>query len=450
VPVTGQPLPATGRVFYGWFVVGVLCFVSILDGGFALIFSAFLRPLSGEFGWTRAQTSGGFSLYMAAAGCALPFWGWLADRRGARIVFLWSALIDGVALLLLSRVRSLGEFYAWYLLLGVGLGGVGPATVGKVVSEWFVARRGLAMGVALAGGAAGGLLLVPLAGLVIAALGWSAAYQVLAGVALGGMLPLVWFLLADSPRKKGLTPLGEGNRPERTDEASEGPEPELRGYTLREALGRSTFWWLGLAFCLGSVAAFGVTTHQVAFLQDAGLGLEWASTIAGLTLGVTTVGRLLVGWASGRTDRPHRMLGACLVVQAAGVATLLQTDAWGLWAVAAFALLFGMGFGGFVVLYPLCVGHDFGLRAFGAIAALLGTVGVTLGGAVGPVVVGLSYDDTGSYFWAFLLCAALLLVAAAVAFATSETTRSGLALAPGDPRGTTRGHSASSRPTRSA
>ena len=424
----GSPPPPTGRVFYGWFVVAVLCFVSILDGGFASIFSAFLKPLSGEFGWTRAQTSGGFSLYMLAAGCALPFWGWLADRRGARIVFLWSALIDGVALLLLSRVRSLGAFYAWYLLLGVGLGGIGPATVGKVVSEWFVARRGLAMGVALAGGAAGGLLLLPLAGLVIGAFGWPAAYQALAGVALGGMLPLVWFLLTDTPGKKGLTPLGDGDRAERTGQAIDDPGPELSGCTLREALGKSTFWCLGLAFCVGSVAAFGVTTHQVAFLQDAGLDLEWASTIAGLTLGVTTVGRLLVGWASGRTDRPHRMLGACLVVQAVGVALLLQTHVWGLWTVAAFALLFGLGFGGFVVLYPLCVGHDFGLRAFGTIAAVLGTVGITLGGALGPLVVGLSYDDTGSYSWAFVLCAGLLLAAAAVAFATSETVRSRLAV----------------------
>jgi MFS family permease len=143
---------------------------------------------------------------------------------------------------------------------------------------------------------------------------------------------------------------------------------------------------------------------------------------------LTALGRLVIGWASGRTDHPHRLLGACLVVQAAGVALLLQTHGWGLWTVAGFALLFGLGFGGFLVLYPLSVAHDFGLRAFGAIAALLGTVGVTLGGAVGPLAVGLAYDDTGSYFWAFALCVGLLLAATAVAFATRETVRSRLAV----------------------
>jgi sugar phosphate permease len=242
------------------------------------------------------------------------------------------------------------------------------------------------------------------------------------------MLPLVWFLLADKPEKKGLTPLGDRDPSERTCEGIDDSGPETTGCTLREALGQSTFWCLGLTFCLGSAAAFGVTTHQVAFLQDVGLALEWASTIAGLTLGLTALGRLVIGWASGRTDRPHRMLGGCLVVQAAGVALLLQTHAWGLWTVAGFALLFGLGFGGFLVLYPLGVAHDFGLRAFGAIAGVLGTVGVTLGGALGPVTVGLTYDDTGSYAWAFVLCVGLLLAAAAVAFATSETLRPRIAV----------------------
>src|SRR5262244_676116 len=95
------------RFFYGWFIVGVLFFISIIDGGFTYIFSAFLKPLAREFGWTRAETAGAFSLYLLAAGLTLPFWGWLADQRGVRVVFLVSAVIDGVALFLLSYVSSL-------------------------------------------------------------------------------------------------------------------------------------------------------------------------------------------------------------------------------------------------------------------------------------------------------------------------------------------------------
>ena len=72
------------RFFYGWFIVGILFFISIIDGGFTYIFSAFLKPLSQEFGWSRAQTAAAFSLYLLAAGLVLPLWGWLADRAGVR------------------------------------------------------------------------------------------------------------------------------------------------------------------------------------------------------------------------------------------------------------------------------------------------------------------------------------------------------------------------------
>src|SRR5215510_11011677 len=167
----GQPI-RSGRFFYGWFIVGILFFISIIDGGFTYIFSAFLKPLSQEFGWTRAETATAFSLYLLAAGVSLLFWGWLADRRGVRLVFILSSLIDGVALVLLSGIRSLAAFYALYLFLGVGLGGIGPATVGKIVSQWFVAKRGRAMGIALIGAGLGGLVLVPFAGFLIEEFNW--------------------------------------------------------------------------------------------------------------------------------------------------------------------------------------------------------------------------------------------------------------------------------------
>ena len=139
------------RVFYGWLIVGVLFFISIIDGGFTYTFSTFLKPLTQEFGWSRAETATAFSLYLLVAGLVLPAWGWLIDHVGARWVFLLSALIDGVALFLLSAVNSLPGFYALYLFLGVGLAGIGPMPVGKVITQWFVDKRGLAMGIALVG-----------------------------------------------------------------------------------------------------------------------------------------------------------------------------------------------------------------------------------------------------------------------------------------------------------
>jgi sugar phosphate permease len=406
--------------FHGWFIVGILFFISILDGGFSYIFAAFLKPLAQDFGWTRAETSGAFSLYLLAAGLVLPLWGWLADSRSVRLVFLLSALIDGIALLLLGFVHSLTAFYALYLFLGIGLGGIGPTTVGKIISQWFVAKRGRAMGIALVGAGAGGLLLVPLAGLLIAEFHWRTAYQALAVLALGGLLPLVWFFLTDTPQEKGLLPLGQESDTESATAAAGMLGQEVKDWTLKEALSTPTFWLLGVTFGLGITAATAINTHQVAFLQDAGLTLEAASTIAGVTLGLSMGGRLIVGWVSEHLRHLHYILSFCLVMQAAGVGLLLYLQSLGWWVLTLFVPLFGLGLGGLVVLWPLAVGQNFGLRSFGAIAGVLGTVALSLGGALGPVAAGAIYDSTGSYHWAFLLCSGLLLLGAGVAALAAE------------------------------
>ena len=299
-------------IFYGWLIVGVLFFISIIDGGFTYTFSTFLKPLTQEFGWSRAETATAFSLYLLVAGLVLPAWGWLIDHIGARWVFLLSALIDGVALLLLSTVHSLPGFYALYLLLGVGLAGIGPMPVGKVITQWFVAKRGLAMGIALVGASGGGLVLVPLCGFLIAEFSWRVGYQVLAGLSLFGMLPLVWFFVVNSPQEKGLKPLGQDYSTVRPTRLEPEPEQDVQDWTLRQALSTSTFWRLGVAFCLGLMAGGAVHAHQVAFFQDAGYSLESASTITGISLGMSMAGRFLAGWVSEHIRHPHAILAGCL------------------------------------------------------------------------------------------------------------------------------------------
>ncbi len=420
----GQGKPYEGeRFFYGWFIVGILFFISVIDGGFTYIFSAFLKPLSQEFGWTRAETAAAFSLYLVGAGVSLPFWGWLADRRGVRLVFIVSALIDGTALVLLSRIHNLAVFYLLYLFLGVGLGGIGPATVGKVVAHWFVEKRGRATGIALIGAGLGGLVLVPLSGFLIEEFNWRIAYQGLAVLALGGMLPLVWLFLADTPQEKGLLPLGHDQHAEHLESGEERAGDSNEGWTLKEAFATTTFWLLSLTFGFGLMAAGAIHAHLVAFLQDTGSNLEVASSIAGVTLGLTMGGRFFIGWASERSHHIHWILSLCLVMQALGAGLLLCVEPFGTWALVGFVVLFGLGYGGLVVLWPLAVGHDFGTRAFGAIAGVVGTAALSIGGAIGPVAAGALYDRTGDYFLAFLSCVGVFLAGAGAAFVTREPHR---------------------------
>jgi MFS family permease len=410
------------RFFYGWFIIAILFFVSIIDGGFTYTFSTFLKPLTEEFGWSRAETATAFSLYLLIGGLVLPGWGWLVDHIGAKRVFLLSAVIDGVALLFLSAVEDLSSYYGWYLLLGIGLAGIGPMPVGKVVTQWFAAKRGLAMGIALVGASGGGLVLVPLCGFLIAEFSWRVAYQALAILSLCLMFPLIWFFVVNTPEEKGLHALGQNGSADCVDPADPHQEdaPAARDWTLKEALFTPTFWLLGVAFCLGLMAAGAIHTHQVAFLQDTGQSLELAATITGVSLGMSMAGRFAAGWVSEHFPRPHYILAVCLLLQAVGTGFLLYLDLLGGWGLASFVLLFGLGYGGMVVLWPLTVGHDFGRQAFGTIAGVLGTIGLSIGGASGPIIAGAIFDNMGSYDWAFVGCIGLFVVGAGAAGTAPE------------------------------
>ena len=328
-----------------------------------------------------------------------------------RRVFLYCALLDGVALLILSQVQSLTAFYILYFLLGAGLAGIGPTTVGKIVSRWFVAQRGRAMGLALVGTGLGGLTLVPLAGFLIEGFTWRIAYQVLAGLSLVIMLPLVWLFLTDTPQEKGLLPLGHGTQP---DEDVPDQQASASDWSFKAAVKTPTFWCLGIALCGGLGAGMSFNAHLVALLQDEGFGLEAASSIGGLALGMSMGGRFFVGWASDH-GHPHRLLAFSLVLQAIALGLLYYLDSFGTCILFIVVPVFGLGFGGLAVLWPVVVGYNFGLQSFGAIAGALGTVSATTGGALGPIILGDIFDKTGSYDLALVVCIVAYLVGAIAA-----------------------------------
>jgi MFS family permease len=175
---------ATGRqrgnkVFYGWWVVLAAGVGLLLSVGPVLLFTfgVFLKQLSQEFGWSRAQISLAFTLNALGMTLAAPFLGWLIDRFGARRVILPAALAFGVGVLSLYFLSAhLWHFYAIYLLLGVVGSGTTPVPYSKIISQWFDQKRGLALGLAAAASALGAFIMPSLAQAFITMVGWRGAY----------------------------------------------------------------------------------------------------------------------------------------------------------------------------------------------------------------------------------------------------------------------------------
>ena len=159
------------RFFYGYVIIIVGFFVMALMWGTTLNFGLFLKPMSAEFGWTRATTSAPFSLSMFLFGILGMVTGRLNDRFGPRIVVTVCGLFLGVAFLLMSQISALWQLYLFYgVMIAIGTSG-SFVPLASTVARWFARRRGLMTGLVLSGYGAGAMIGPPVASWLISSYG---------------------------------------------------------------------------------------------------------------------------------------------------------------------------------------------------------------------------------------------------------------------------------------
>jgi MFS family permease len=137
--------------FFGWWIVAAAFVIYFMSAGLLGTGTVYFKPLSSEFGWHRGELSGAFSLGFLLAGAATPLWGRIADRRGPRAAFLPGVILTGAICLLQSRIWNLTSLYIINVALAVAGAGVSLIPVSVILSNWFVRRRGRAIGIAYMG-----------------------------------------------------------------------------------------------------------------------------------------------------------------------------------------------------------------------------------------------------------------------------------------------------------
>ena len=279
----------TGR-YYGWVIVGLTFFTMAIGGSIVGTFPVFYVAFLDEFGWSRADTALAFSFSMATFAISAGFIGAMVDRWGPRVIIPTGITILGVGLVLMSMVSSLPTLYFFYggiVALGVTMFGFIPTST--VVSQWFVRRRSVAMGISLSGRSCGGIVMVPFSAYLIATFGWRAAYVLLAIGIIVLLVPLNVFL---HRRRTDVT------EPRRGDDLGS-------SWTLKEALSDSVFWLLFLAGIFNGVGFSVVGVHQAAHMVDVGMStMKAASLIGGLAV-IRALGGILGGWGGTELDEPE-------------------------------------------------------------------------------------------------------------------------------------------------
>ena len=390
------------RFFRGWLVVAGAFAVTCFGFGSAYTFGVFLAPLQAQFGASRGSVSLVFSLaaflYFGLGSVSGP----LADRWGARRFAVAGMILTGLGLAAAAFARTLAQVYGAY---GVGVGlGIGLSYVPALgaVQRWFTRRRGFASGIAVSGIGVGTLVMPPLAGLLIDHIGWRHAYLALGATValLGGGLAL---LVESDPGARGLAPDGAAQ------ETMEAARP--LGMETREAVRTPLFAGLYLACLVCSFGVFVPFVDLVPYARVHGVTQADAVLLLGMIGIGSTAGRFVLGGVADRFGR-HR----ALLMMFVGMAVAL-----GIWALAtrfasliAFALLFGLFYGGWVAILPSVVMDCFGGRAVSGIIGLLYT-SVAFGTLIGPSATGYVFDATHSYTVPILASAASALAAAGIA-----------------------------------
>jgi sugar phosphate permease len=404
------------RFFYGWVVVVVTALVLLVSAGVRSAPGVFLLPLSKEMGWSRSEISLAVSLGLVLFGLAGPVMGTLMDRFGPRWVTLAGLLVIAASMGASSLMTSVWQLdLFWGALSGVGTGMVSSVLGASVASRWFVARRGLVVGVFGAATSAGQLVFVPLLMWLVVALGWRTSTTILATCALA-LLPLVLLLLRNDPSEVGARPYGA---PDTAPDAPAAPA-EPRGGVMRLALRRPEFWLLATTFFVCGATSNGlIGTHLIPYAVDCGIPQVAAAGLLALMGTMNFLGTVASGWLTDRYD-PRKLL--CCYYGFRGLSLLMLPFVQSQAGLAFFAVLFGLDYIATVPPTTALVADTFGRKHVGTVFGWV-FCAHQFGAALSAWLGGVARDQLGSYVLAFLVAGAIAVAAGLLSLSISRRPR---------------------------
>ncbi len=403
--------------FYGWIVVAVAFVSMAISVNARTAFSLFFPPILTEFGWERGVTAGAFSVGFMVSALFGPLLGKLMDSKGPRVVLSLGVVLIGAGLALATRIHAVWHLYATLGLLVAG-GSLAVAYTGQslYLPNWFVRRRGLAMGLAFSGVGVGSIIILPWLQGLIGRAGWRQASLAMAIVVLAVLLPLNLVFPRRRPEDVGLhadgDPAPAAGARGRADNVVDHAWVAV-DWTLARALRTARFWWVSLGFFTSLFAWYAVQVHQTKYLIEIGFGAEVAAYALGMVGLMGVAGQIALGWLSDRVGREWMWaLGNFGFVGALALLLLMRAHPTPGYLYAMVAVQGVLGYG-LASVFSTIPAEIFQGRHYGTIfgALTLASVG---GSGVGPWVAGALYDRTGSYdlaFWLSMLCCVVSAIA---------------------------------------
>jgi MFS family permease len=391
---TGTNLKKKPNLFYGYEIVAFCYVTAIVVWGTFNSFGVFFDSLLNEFHWTRAATSGAFSLCTVISGlAAIPF-GRITDRFGPRLVMTVCSLVLGAGYILMALINSIWQFYLIYgIIIGVGTSGFWVPVL-STVSRWFSRKRGLMVAIVLTGSGAGTIVFPPFANWLIS------QYQWRLSIAIIGIISLVTGTVLSQFMKRD--PSQTAEFPDGVPAVKEDPARGTNlGYSIQEAARTPQFWMAGAIFFCCGFCAYTIFVHIIPQALLLGVSSTAAAGIVAVIGGVAILGGLGTGIMADRTGVKKSTVVFLVLAVLALIWLNISRDFWQLYL---FAAVFGLAYGSIGVSETILSVWLFGLRDNALILSVI-DFGLTIGAAVGPLIAGYIFDITGSYQIAFFLTA---------------------------------------------
>lgn len=413
-------------VFYGWKLVGLTLLVTALASGPVWNgVGVWVTALEQEFGWSRAQLTGAFSMAQFQGSLVGPLMGYLIDKLGPRRMVFLGLAVTGVGFIIFSQTTNLVTFYISYAIIMLGISAGSWLPMMTALNKWFNRKRGTAMGLAGEGSFLGGLVLVPILAWSVTPsnYGWSTTALWIGVVFISAAWPLSRFI-RNRPEDYGQLPDGDNPEddtiaaasasptspgPERVQRAAQTPRKSnvavavQLNFTARQAMRTRAFWFITFGHSLSSMLIATLTVHMVPLLTDQGMSLQTAAYVWAVLMAAGAVFQLLGGYLSDRYPR-NRILFIFAALQAGGF--ILAAFVHSLPMAILFALVYGAGFGGRVPITTAIRGDYFGNRAFATITGI-SMAPLYMFMLAAPLFAAFMFDSSGTYTLSFLILGAL-------------------------------------------
>ena len=397
----------SSKIFFGWWVLAALFVIySITNGVILNTLPLFYPELIKEYGWTQDEVTRPAQLLFLLVAIFSPFAGSWMDRLPIKKMMYAGTALIFVGFILFSRITSISMLMAAYFVFAIGitLSGIIPSM--KIVTNWFVKSRGIAVGILLVGSSIGGAIFNQISGYLILSQGWRTAIISLGVISAVAILFPLFFAVRTSPSSMSLLPDGVKNHDLLPTTS---PIDVFSGFKYADLFNSKIFYLL--VFVTGAMwfCIVGVIQHQALFFKDLET-MTQSKNVLSLFFLCSVLGKVIFGKLSDHFSRRNIMfLAVCNLVIGTIILTFTKTNPDVLLWVYAF--VFGIGFSGTFTMIQLLIADYYQGRSYGKVLGLF-TMVDTLAGVFGIMTLGILRTKTGSYDQAFLILVIISVLAA--------------------------------------